>query len=494
MAGWLDRVGTTLLDATLAATAITGLVILAMLQCRQPARRLVWSRAGLLATLVLVPLAALNPVERIDLRGSITAFFHSGSSECRRSVPPRGVANPGLEPADPWQVPGTLQSPETRISRRVAHGVVVAYLLGLMMALGWLGLGLAGVFGLIRSGTFPSAQVVELYESLPLSARSVRPLLMISGRVSRPVLIGVHRAVILIPPELENPDSVDRLRLCLLHELAHVENRDHYFRPVASLAESVWFFLPTFWWIRDQLKLDQEFLADRWAVAHFGTSNRYASSLLGIAGPQKTHPVIEAKPEVAALPSRVPEAASALVQRIQMLLKCPFPIEGETPVWWRWSTALTLALATLAASCLTLRGLETEWGSSSAAAHDLVRTFELADLVLEPRSGRSVPFELHYRLPGEFVLSLEVLAPADQLGGMDVIGHALARSGQPTVASLTGPTWHRVQIRRLQGFDFVEVDDLAWSSALVPEEVNIWLTLRPLPTGTTRIRNLKIEW
>ena len=51
----------------------------------------------------------------------------------------------------------------------------------------------------------------------------------------------------------------------------------------AKLAQAIWFFLPPIWWIRDQMKLDQEFLADRGAVEQFGTSGRYASTLVDLA-------------------------------------------------------------------------------------------------------------------------------------------------------------------------------------------------------------------
>ena len=58
-------IGAALLDASLAAIAISGMVVLVMVQCRQPARRRAWARAGLLSTLALLPLSALSPVPRV---------------------------------------------------------------------------------------------------------------------------------------------------------------------------------------------------------------------------------------------------------------------------------------------------------------------------------------------------------------------------------------------------------------------------------------------
>src|SRR5947208_3060367 len=88
MADFVDRLGAALLDASLAATAISGFVVLAMVQCRQPARRRGWARVGLISTLALLPLAALNPFPRIDLRGPLRSIF-PGEFENHGSRPPR---------------------------------------------------------------------------------------------------------------------------------------------------------------------------------------------------------------------------------------------------------------------------------------------------------------------------------------------------------------------------------------------------------------------
>jgi hypothetical protein len=63
----LDQLAWSMLDATLAAVAVSGLVALVIVQSRQPARRRVWARAGLLATLTLIPIAAIHPVARLEL-------------------------------------------------------------------------------------------------------------------------------------------------------------------------------------------------------------------------------------------------------------------------------------------------------------------------------------------------------------------------------------------------------------------------------------------
>ena len=86
MADFVDRLGAALLDASLAATAISGFVVLAMVQCRQPARRRGWARVGLLSTLTLLPLAVLSPFPRFDLRGPLRSILPSESENARGRV------------------------------------------------------------------------------------------------------------------------------------------------------------------------------------------------------------------------------------------------------------------------------------------------------------------------------------------------------------------------------------------------------------------------
>ena len=64
---WLDRAGPILFDATLSTALFLSLVVLAMLVCRQPTRRLLIARVALFASLAMIPLVALVPLPRLDL-------------------------------------------------------------------------------------------------------------------------------------------------------------------------------------------------------------------------------------------------------------------------------------------------------------------------------------------------------------------------------------------------------------------------------------------
>lgn len=494
----VDRWGAALLDASLAAAAIAGLVVLAMLQCRQPARRRDWARAGLFSTLALLPLAALNPVPRIDLRG-----------------PLRAILPTNLDEPSPWQVGGRRDRPDPPIdrspdgdcqrtaagagwARQAARGVVIVYVSGVAIGLGWIVLGTLGTTWLVKRGRNPSARALALLRSLPFEGSSGRPGLLITERVTWPVLAGCLRPMILIPPEIDEPEASDRLRLSLLHELAHAEGLDHWSSAAATLAQAIWFFMPPVWWIRDQMKLDQEFLADRRAVDTYGTSDRYASSLVELASPGSESVREPARPRPSPTMERPDSAgqgvASALFQRVVMLLRCPFAIEGRTPLWWRWSTVATLILATVSASCLTLRGLAGWSSSSSQVPAQAARSFRLPQLMISQREHDDQPFDLRFRLPDRFTLTFEVMAEPADLPGIEVLGHKLGPTSDSTSTPASFRLWHRVRATRAGGSEWLEVDGQALPAPSGLFRLSPWLTIRTSPGKATRIRDLELEW
>jgi hypothetical protein len=498
----VDRLGAALLDASLAATAIAGLVVLAMVQCRQPARRRGWARAGLLSTLALLPLAALNPVPRIDLRGPLRSLFSTAHDDPsprprsrgegpRTSGPEVGIVpsgRPGCQEA------GACPPAGIGWLRWVARGMVITYGAGASVGLGWIFLGVWGSAWVVRRAAAPSPSSLAHYLSLPFEGRSPRPRLVVSERATRPVLVGVLRPSILIPPALDDPASVDRLRLSLLHELAHAEAADHRFGPAATLAQALWFFVPPVWWIRDQMKLDQEFLADRRAVRHFGTSGSYASSLVDLASERRPSPGDVPSASIRGATPTALGVASSLVLRVQMLLKCPFAIEGQTPLWWRWSTALTLALATVAASCLTLRGMAGWSDPLPMPPGEVNRAFRLPDLAIRQRENDDRPFDLRFRLPDEFILTFEVMAEPAELPTVEILGHRLGTTADLDATRQVYRLWHRVQVRRVGGLEAVTVDDRPVAPDPKLAQLATWLTIRPTPGQTTRIRDLELLW
>ena len=381
----IDRLEALVLDASLAATLLVGGIALAMVGCRQPSRRVGLARAAIVGSLAVFPLVTFSPLPRLDLFGTLQG---AGLD-----------AHPAWPDAESYRWLSGV-APSARL-------LMMLYLAGVGVRLAWLILGWWGLGWLIRRSSPPSHATLELYRALPFDGARRRPALRVATRVRGPVLIGIVRQAILIPPPLDRPESSGPLRLALLHELAHARESDIWFGVAGGLAGAFWFFLPPLWWVLGRMRLDHEFLADRRAASGFGTSGDYAASLLALSAPGPGGPSPTRSTPVAA-----GGPGSALFQRLLMLVRCPFAVEPHPPTWWRWSLPMCVAMATLAASSLSPRRAETSPPIPSA----LENSFRMARL--EVPASPIGPRWPHPRVP-----------PADPIArGFPADGRSLGRS------------------------------------------------------------------
>ena len=143
----------------------------------------------------------------------------------------------------------------------------------------------------------------------------------------------------------------------MLHELAHAGQGDAQLNATSSLAQCLWFFIPFAWWLRAQLRIDQEFIADQKTVVMIGSSAGYATRLVALAAND------ERAPSLLPMADSVPLLSgwwwdgglrTPLLQRVVMLLHAPFPIETRASRLWS-SVVPTMALITaVLVSSLTL--------------------------------------------------------------------------------------------------------------------------------------------
>ncbi len=494
MESWAERCGSGWLDAGLAAALVTGFTVLAMIQCRQPARRRVWGRSGLIASLAVIPLVWLSPIPKVDLKHPTSIFWMFGPSSHDAQ---RGPAS-----NDPSVAPDTEV-----LGATVAQGLLIVLACGWAVGFCRLCLGLAGSRQLVRRSRRASRRAEALLESLPFAGQGhQRPRLLISDRLDRPVLVGFFRPVILSPSQLDRPEAEAQLRLGLLHELAHAEVGDHQVGLIASISQVVWFFLPQVWWLRGQLRLDAEFLADHRAVGHFGTSYGYARSLVGFAldpaliDPSKVSG--DRLPAQISLPKPFPRGAgglaSSLFQRVQMLLRCPFDVEDHAPRAWTVSVAIMMVGWTLMASCLSIQGGRgRSEGMARTSLEKAVRAFRLAELAIAPQRLDNPPFNLRFRMPERFELACEVLAEPAELAEIEILGYRLGPSIEPSSPPhLRGKSsWRKVEIfREAEGSEAVYVDGTQIHNTTPPAAPASWLTIRPVPGRTTRLRSLTLTW
>ncbi|HLW67380.1 MAG TPA: M56 family metallopeptidase [Gemmataceae bacterium] len=183
-----------------------------------------------------------------------------------------------------------------------------------------------------------------LTAQLPAGRRS--PRLLVSNVLPAPICCGLLRPAIVVPAALAQDGSDEKLRWVFAHELAHLERGDLHTGLWLALAQILYFPLPWFWWLRGQITLAQEFVADASAAAVTNRTDDYASFLLELS-------------RRLALPRCRNAAAtgvlgkpSDLYRRIAMLLNHPQGVERRCPRGWTM-----LAAGGFLAIALVLSGL-----------------------------------------------------------------------------------------------------------------------------------------
>jgi TonB family protein len=157
---------------------------------------------------------------------------------------------------------------------------------GILLRLGWLGLGLLTLRSWRRDAWRArlAPEVLEIADAVGTRAR-----LLVSGRVESPVTFGWLRPVVLLPVGfLELPTEIQRGVLC--HELLHVRRRDW----LASLFEEgmralLWFH-PGVWMLLARIALSREQVVDREAVRLTGSRRAYLEALRAFAGSRQAVP------------------------------------------------------------------------------------------------------------------------------------------------------------------------------------------------------------
>jgi beta-lactamase regulating signal transducer with metallopeptidase domain len=122
-------------------------------------------------------------------------------------------------------------------------------------------------------------------------------LSVVAARVS-PMLCLLHqRPHVLLPRELLATVSPRELDALLAHELAHASRRDHWVRLLELFATSLYWWLPTTWWLRRTLHAAEERCCDERVLAALpGHGRAYADALLAtldfLAGARRAMPPV----------------------------------------------------------------------------------------------------------------------------------------------------------------------------------------------------------
>jgi beta-lactamase regulating signal transducer with metallopeptidase domain len=219
-----------------------------------------------------------------------------------------------------------------------AYAATSAVLLGR-----WL-LGHFFLWRLLRSARPASEAMNHIFETMaPRQGR--RPRLLVSRRLSVPLSCGLIRPCVVVPASFCDPNAVRMLRWVFAHELAHTVRGDAWACLLFGLGQALYFCFPWFWWLRRQVRLCQEYVADAAAAEQTADPEDYAQFLVRLTQ----------APAVPLGALGVFGNTSDLLRRVTMLLQNPIRVEKHCPRWWSLATAGGLLGLALLVSGIGLR-------------------------------------------------------------------------------------------------------------------------------------------
>ena len=109
------------------------------------------------------------------------------------------------------------------------------------------------------------------------------PSIACCQRVSVPVVVGVMRPMILIPPAILSGFTTAQIESMLVHELAHIRRWDPLVHLIQRIAESMLFFHPAVWYVSRQMTIEREIACDDFVTAAGWAPQDYAATLLALA-------------------------------------------------------------------------------------------------------------------------------------------------------------------------------------------------------------------
>lgn len=283
-------------DAVVKATLLLAIAAVssALLRGRSAAaRHLVWTLA-LLAILALPVLSIALPRWQVPLLrvAADNAAPASGpvisAPPLRRSTEPA----PAVGPATPSSERSSIAASSSThaVSGFSLNGVswpsvlLLLWIAGVAAIVGRLVFGLIAVHWLARR-TQRAEDAPWFERACRLAAEvgvSSRVRFLRSARASMPMACGVLRPAIVMPADADSWPA-ERLRIVLLHELAHVKRRDCLTHALAQLACALYWFNPLVWIAARHVRTERERACDDLVLASGTLGADYADQLLEIA-------------------------------------------------------------------------------------------------------------------------------------------------------------------------------------------------------------------
>ena len=233
-----------------------------------------------------------------------------------------------------------------------APDVLISTVVGIWMSVALIGLvrllpSLRTLYALRdRCVPFP----LDLESRLPLwleaKQRGRRTELMICDELAGATVLGLQRPCIALPAALLEALTLGELDQVILHEHAHVQRRDDWWRLVQTLLLSVLWVHPAALLVSRALNREREMACDEWVVARTGSPKAYARCLARAAEVR-----VRMKAQCALAPALF-GTRHDLVRRVDRLLK----LKGQPRRNVSFAGSIAAALA-LVVSSVQLQGL-----------------------------------------------------------------------------------------------------------------------------------------
>ena len=229
--------------------------------------------------------------------------------------------------------------------------------------------GLVGAERLRRaSRILADGPIVEACERLQQAMQISHDVAVaICERVATPMLVGIVRPMILLPPSALTGWSIEDIEMVLLHELAHVRRWDNLVNLAQRVIESLLFFHPAVWLLSSWVRHEREACCDAVVVGRTEQPHAYAELLVALAAqmPRSVLFYPAATSAMAAGPLR------GRIRRILQLEDDPMLVSGKSFVVL---TSSFVVAAGLAMVYLPARGQAKE--SGHAGVSEVVATGE----------------------------------------------------------------------------------------------------------------------
>ncbi len=231
-----------------------------------------------LAVLAAAPVAIAIRIDAPQVRGS--SLPQPATRAPEHAALGTGWGPPSISP----EPSGEARPASTSAWERLVSVLPWIWLVGAPLTLAWSMVGLAGAERLRRlSRPANQSSTGELCRRLARSVGLARGVsVRLCERIALPVLVGIVRPVILLPPSLLSGLAPEQLEMLLLHELAHVRRWDNLVNFLQRVVESLLFFHPAVWAVSRWVRQEREHCCDELVIARMGDRAAYAETLLSV--------------------------------------------------------------------------------------------------------------------------------------------------------------------------------------------------------------------